>query len=73
MSDLEKAREFFGGDLYATDATGIVIEECVGQNIIQKDLFQPDEIKIQRVVKKVGQLVIHQRGIDADDVDVVKR
>ena len=27
MSDLEKAREFFGGDLYTTDATGIVIEE----------------------------------------------
>ena len=27
MSDLEKAREFFGGDLYATSATGIVIEE----------------------------------------------
>lgn len=27
MSDLEKAREFFGGDLYATDATGIVIDE----------------------------------------------
>ena len=26
-SDLEKAREFFGGDLYATEATGIVIEE----------------------------------------------
>ena len=27
MTDLEKAREFFGGDLYATSATGIVIEE----------------------------------------------
>ena len=27
MSDLEKAREFFGGDFYATKATGIVIEE----------------------------------------------
>ena len=27
MSDLEKAREFFGGDLYATSATGIVIVE----------------------------------------------
>ena len=27
MSDLEKAREFFGGDLYATNATGIVIDE----------------------------------------------
>ena len=27
MTDLEKAREFFGGDLYATDTTGIVIEE----------------------------------------------
>ena len=27
MTDLEKAREFFGGDLYATDATGIVIDE----------------------------------------------
>ena len=26
-SDLEEAREFFGGDLYATDATGIVIDE----------------------------------------------
>ena len=26
-SDLEKAREFFGGDLYATETTGIVIEE----------------------------------------------
>ena len=26
-SDLEEAREFFGGDLYATEATGIVIEE----------------------------------------------
>ena len=24
--DLEKAREFFGGDLYATKATGIIIE-----------------------------------------------
>lgn len=27
MSDLEKAREFFGQDFYATKATGIVIEE----------------------------------------------
>lgn len=27
MTDLEKAREFFGGDLYATEATGIVIDE----------------------------------------------
>ena len=27
MTDLEKAREFFGGDLYATDATGIIIDE----------------------------------------------
>ena len=26
-SDLEKAREFFGGDLYATETTGSVIEE----------------------------------------------
>lgn len=26
-SDLEEAREFFGGDFYATKATGIVIEE----------------------------------------------
>ncbi len=26
-SDLEKAREFFCGDLYATETTGIVIEE----------------------------------------------
>lgn len=31
MSDLEKAREFFGGDFYATKATGIVIEE-VGEH-----------------------------------------
>ncbi len=27
MSDLEKAREFFAGDLYATETTGIVIED----------------------------------------------
>ncbi len=27
MSDLEKAREFFDGDFYATRATGIIIEE----------------------------------------------
>lgn len=27
MSDLEKAREFFGQDFYATKASGIVIEE----------------------------------------------
>ena len=27
MTDLEKAREFFGKDLFATEATGIVIEE----------------------------------------------
>ena len=27
MSDLEKAREFFNGDFYATKATGIIIEE----------------------------------------------
>ena len=26
-ANLEKAREFFGGDLYATKATGIIIEE----------------------------------------------
>lgn len=26
-SDLEKAKEFFGGDLYATETTGIVIED----------------------------------------------
>ncbi len=30
-SDLEKAREFFCGDLYATETTGIVIEE-VGEH-----------------------------------------
>ena len=27
FSDLEKAREFFGGDFYATKASGIVIDE----------------------------------------------
>ena len=27
MSDLEKARDFFNGDFYATKATGIIIEE----------------------------------------------
>lgn len=27
MTDLEKAREFFKDDRYATEATGIVIEE----------------------------------------------
>ena len=27
MSDLEKAREFFNGDYYATKATGIIIDE----------------------------------------------
>lgn len=27
MTDIEKAREFFAKDLYATEATGIVIEE----------------------------------------------
>ena len=27
MTDLEEAREFFGGDLYATETTGIIIEE----------------------------------------------
>lgn len=27
MTDLEKAREFFGGDLYATKMTGIQIDE----------------------------------------------
>ena len=31
MSDLEKAREFFNGDFYATKATGIIIEE-VGEH-----------------------------------------
>lgn len=31
MTDLERAREFFKNDRYATDATGIVIEE-VGEN-----------------------------------------
>lgn len=31
MTDLEKVREFFKGDLYATDTTGIVIEE-VGEH-----------------------------------------
>jgi len=27
MTELERAREFFAGDLYATEATGIVIDE----------------------------------------------
>ena len=27
MTDLEEARQFFGGDLYATETTGIVIDE----------------------------------------------
>lgn len=31
MTELERAREFFAGDLYATEATGIVIDEvCEG-------------------------------------------
>ena len=30
-ADLEKAREFFGGDLFATKSTGIIIEE-VGEH-----------------------------------------
>ncbi len=30
-SDLEEARDFFGGDLYATETTGIVIDE-VGEH-----------------------------------------
>lgn len=31
MTDLERAREFFADDRYATEATGIIIEE-VGEN-----------------------------------------
>lgn len=31
MTDLEEAREFFGNDLYATETTGIIIEE-VGEH-----------------------------------------
>lgn len=31
MTELEKAREFFANDLYATEATGVVIDE-VGEN-----------------------------------------
>lgn len=31
MSELQNAKEFFANDLYATDATGIVIDE-VGEN-----------------------------------------
>ncbi|MCR4580422.1 MAG: PaaI family thioesterase [Treponema sp.] len=31
MTDLEKAREFFGGDLYATETTGIQIDQ-VGEH-----------------------------------------
>ncbi len=31
MTDLEKARDFFAGDLYATETTGIVIDE-VGEH-----------------------------------------
>ena len=27
MTDLEEARNFFGGDLYATERTGVIIEE----------------------------------------------
>ncbi len=37
MTDLEKAREFFGGDLYATSATGIVIDE-VGEHFARCSL-----------------------------------
>ena len=31
MTDLEEARSFFGGDLYATKTTGVIIEE-VGEH-----------------------------------------
>lgn len=31
MTDIEEAREYFSNDIYATETTGIVIEEC-GEN-----------------------------------------
>ena len=37
MTDLERAREFFGNDKYATDATGIVITE-VGEHFARVEL-----------------------------------
>lgn len=37
MTELEKAREFFANDLYATEATGIVIDE-VGENYAKVSL-----------------------------------
>ena len=37
MTDLERAREFFGNDRYATDATGIVITE-VGEHFARVEL-----------------------------------
>lgn len=37
MTELERAREFFAKDLYATEATGIVIDE-VGENYAKVSL-----------------------------------
>lgn len=37
MTELEKAREFFASDLYATEATGIIIDE-VGENYAKVSL-----------------------------------
>lgn len=37
MTELERAREFFAGDLYATEATGIVIDE-VGEGYAKVSL-----------------------------------
>ena len=37
MTDLERAREFFGNDKYATDATGIVITK-VGERFARVEL-----------------------------------
>ena len=42
MTDLEKAREFFGGDLYATKMTGIQIDE-VGEHYARCSLELTDD------------------------------
>ena len=53
MTDLEKAREFFGGDFYATKATGIVIDE-VGDHYARcsMEITRNHHIKINRNATK---------------------
>ena len=51
---------------------GVVVEEGVGQGFIQQDILESHQVEVQLLVDVIGELIVDERAIDSEDVDVIE-